>query len=332
MKEWSSEREEYVTFLTAAARVLAKWPDTMELYGKLPRPLPKATAQDHAPGIPKAEQHDWVWTRWRWACSRCRRVTRSRSSQLGTSRCGGTGAGILRTADKSLLHNLLRLSFDSGQVCVLCGKCGAYAESRPRLLRKPCSGVCPRGRRQAMRAFLEKRRHHKTKAKVISVEKVEAEVLDDLPTRMRAKPPEVEPDERGAPRPRQAPDRPPAGHVPAHEVAGQGGLVEVEPGPDMDMHDLGDFSADEEAARELHGQGGAVVEVATDLRDWRGRADVGLPMKRQANELNQGEGAPRPVRRRLRAKTPPPSCINEVMAEVAQVGCPGGFPARGPWV
>ena len=73
-------------------------------------------------------------------------------------------------ASRHLAHTLRKLHLQSGQVVLLCTRCGTYAETTLRMLGQPCSDKCTVRRAADKRAFLAKRVHPKLGTKVAADE------------------------------------------------------------------------------------------------------------------------------------------------------------------
>eukprot|EP00973_Karenia_brevis_P077813 10812680-Karenia_brevis.AAC.1 len=120
------------------AKNLAAWPSTAELFGKLDKLPPRPGPGER--GTQASDPHRLEWAGNTLRCKAC--LVRFKSAASAAKQhCNGYPAGLARVIQQPQGHRLCGAwTLDGERWVVWCKCCGAFVESAPKLLTKPCSG------------------------------------------------------------------------------------------------------------------------------------------------------------------------------------------------
>ena len=119
--------------LRAAAVMLALWPSSLDMHGKLER------AANMRISTPTYKQpHSFVWNGKGWTCVKCLRRKGTSSSAIDAVGCVSVPDALVELLAEPRGHAILGSATDDGVPLFFCTKCGAYTQGRVGNLAKVC--------------------------------------------------------------------------------------------------------------------------------------------------------------------------------------------------
>jgi len=137
LKAYDTAFRSLTSILKASARMLALWPNSKDLYGKLPRLRSTATPSDRAQQL---VPHTFVWNINGWVCTVCLRRKYSPKAAIDRISCDAVTPPIARALKDPKGHRILLCSAPCGLMHAFCALCGYNASLSLRKLGQQCGG------------------------------------------------------------------------------------------------------------------------------------------------------------------------------------------------